>query len=343
MEILEFAHGGDIYSLKRKVIDFSSNINPFQVSERLKKIILKQTEKIRIYPDDLCRDLRREISKYWKIKIENIFVGNGAIELIYLFFNIFRPTNILIPIPTFSEYERCAKIFKTKTIFLPLDEDFNFRFDKTEDFESIVFCNPNNPTGNLIFEKEEILRFKDKLILVDESFMDFVEDEREKTMIYDAIKEKNIVVIRSFGKLFGLAGLRVGYLISNQETVEKFEINKITWSVNTIGQILAIELLKDKKFKRRTLNLIKKEKPYLYNQISKILGLKIFPSVTNFFLIKIEKEGIDVKVLKEGLLKKGILIRDCSNFRGLNNKFFRISIRKHNENLKLINSLKKLL
>ncbi|MFN4228074.1 MAG: pyridoxal phosphate-dependent aminotransferase [Candidatus Ratteibacteria bacterium] len=340
---LNFVHGGDIYSLKKEIIDFSSNTNPLPVSYKLKKIVLKEIEKIRIYPDNLCRDLRKEISKYWKIKEENIFIGNGASEIIYLFFSIFKPKNILIPVPTFSEYERCAKIFGVKTIFSVLDSNFKFRLNRKENFDSIIFCNPNNPTGNFIITKEEILKFKDKLILVDESFMDFVEDEKEKTMIYKAIEEKNLVVIRSFGKFWGLAGLRLGYLISNREIVEKFENNKITWNVNSIGQILAIELIKNKKFKEKMLKFIKKEKEYVYNEISKIPGLKIFPSFTNFFLIKIEKNGINVKILKEKLIEEDILIRDCSNFRGLSNKFFRISVRKHSENLKLINSLKKIL
>ncbi|MCM8786088.1 MAG: aminotransferase class I/II-fold pyridoxal phosphate-dependent enzyme [Candidatus Omnitrophica bacterium] len=338
-----FSHGGDIYCLKKKVIDFSSNINPLPVSYKLKKIISKEIEKINIYPDNSCRDLKEEISKYWEIKKENIFIGNGASELIYLFFNIFKPKDILIPVPTFSEYERCAKIFGTKTIFSSLDSNFNFKLNQTKNFDSIIFCNPNNPTGNLIISKEEILKFKNKLILLDESFMDFVEKENEKTMIYDAINEENIVVIRSFGKFWGLAGLRVGYSISNKENIEKFENNKIIWSVNLIGQIFATTLIKDKKFKEKILKFIKKEKKYLYNEISKIPSLKIFPSLTNFFLIKIEKNGIDAKFLKEKLIEEGFLIRDCSNFRGLNNKFFRISVRRHDENLKLIKSLKNIL
>jgi len=345
---IDFKHGGDIYNYKKNLIDFSSNINPLGLTKKLKNIILKNIDKIEHYPDISAKEIRKGIAKFWKIREENVLVGSGSVELIYLVGQALKPKKVLIPSPTFSEYERAVKLTARSEIeFLELDKSKGFSLNFTTDNKTdmIFLCNPNNPTGNLIIrDKEEIKNLqKCKFVIIDEAFMDFLEDQKEHTLIWEAIKGKNIIVLRTFTKFFSLPGLRIGYLVANSNIVNLLKKYQIPWSVNSLAQIVALKVLPDKNYIKKTYTLIEKEKNFLFQEIAKIQGLKPYPSVANFILIKIERENLNSKTLKEKLTKFEILIRDCSNFRNLGDKFIRVAVRKHSENIKLINSLKKIL
>jgi threonine-phosphate decarboxylase len=346
MDNLNFSHGGDIYKYKKELIDFSANINPLVLTKKIKNIILKNIDKIEHYPDISYKEIKKGIAKFWKIKEENILVGNGSLELIYLVVSALKPKKVLIPVPTFSEYERAAKLARSKIEFLKLLENKGFSLNTNfQNKADIIFlCNPNNPTGNLIIQNKNIIKnLQSKFIIIDETCMDFLEDQEERTLIWEAIRSKNLIVLRTFTKFFALPGLRIGYLVANSRIIDKLAQYQIPWNVNCFAQIVAQKALQDKNYIKRTRVLIKKERNFLFHEISKIPDLKPYPSVTNFILIKIERKNLTSKTLKEKLIKYGILIRDCSNFRNLNNKFIRIAVLKHSENIKLINSLKKIL
>ncbi len=350
MDNLAFEHGGNIYQAqrqyKRKFLDFSANINPLGLTSQTKEAIYKSFGSILHYPDPEAKNITRKIAQYWGIKEENVLVGNGSIELIYLIVSTFKPKTTLIPIPTFSEYERAARCIKSKINFLRLKEKLRFELQATKinQADILFLCNPNNPTGNLILTDFRVIeRLPVKLIVIDEAFMDFLPDEKEHTLIWKAQKNKRIIVLRSFTKFFALAGLRIGYLVAHQSIVNKLRQHKIPWSVNSLAQIAGEIALKDSYYFKATHLIIEKERSLLSAQLKKIKGLKVYPSVTNFLLFKIEKDKISANDLTERLLKEGILVRDCSNFRNLEDKFIRVAVRNRKENQRLIVALRKIL
>ncbi len=347
---LAFEHGGNIYQAqrqyKRKFLDFSANINPLGLTSQTKEAIYKSFGSILHYPDPEAKNITRKIAQYWGIKEENVLVGNGSIELIYLIVSTFKPKTTLIPIPTFSEYERAARCIKSKINFLRLKEQLGFKLQATKinQADILFLCNPNNPTGNLILTDYRMIeKLPIELVVIDEAFMDFLPDEKKHTLIWKAQKNKRIIVLRTFTKFFALAGLRIGYLVAHQSIVNKLRQYKIPWSVNSLAQIAGEIALKDSYYFKATHLIIEKERSLLSAQLKKIKGLKVYPSVTNFLLFKIEKDKISANDLTERLLKEGILVRDCSNFRNLEDKFIRVAVRNRKENQRLIVALRKIL
>lgn len=304
-------HGGNIYKYGKDIIDFSANINPLGLSKEIKRVNL---DRILHYPDPDSKELIKCIARYWRIGEENILLGNGSSELIYLIVYTFRPQKIFIPVPSFSEYERAAKIAG--------------RWNGG--VELLFICNPNNPTGSLV----KVPRFKG-LKVVDEAFMDFLQDEDKHTMIWEATKNKKIIVLRTFTKFFAIPGLRLGYLIAHRDIIKRLKRYQPPWNINSLAQAVGI-VLEDKEYIEKTRRFIEKERQFLFRELSKIKGLKPLPSVVNFILVEVDSPA----GLKEKLIQKGILIRDCSNFRGLNNRFIRIAVRKRSENIRLIEALR---
>ncbi|HAW49810.1 TPA: threonine-phosphate decarboxylase [bacterium] len=340
---LSFLHGGDIYRIRRlygkEPLDFSSNINPLGISKKVKDVILKNLKDITIYPDPGSYDLIKKIAEHHDIKEESILLGNGSSSLIYLIMNTLRPKKVAIFVPCFSEYERAALACSCKIKFVYLNENDGFNIPSlSKDMDTLFISNPNNPTGNLLI-KERKIDLPKGLIVIDETYMDFLEDQKNHSFVSIAERDDRIVVIRSFTKFFAIPGLRLGYLVSHPSIINKLKANEPPWPINTFAQLAGCVLLDDKDYIQRTYRLIKKERDFLYDEISKIDGLKPYHSVANFILVKIKKDGIGSPMLADTLLKRGIYIRDCSNFRNLDSKCFRIGIRIHKDNMKLIEEL----
>ena len=349
MDYLDFSHGGNIHAIKKKynkqIIDFSANINPLGLCSKARKAITINFDKIVHYPEPQAPDIRRKIAEYWGVSKGNVLVGNGSVELIYLIVSAFMPKAVAILIPTFSEYERASRRIKSRIRFIKLAKD-NFKFPVIKNVrEDILFiCNPNNPTGNIILSGRGIVEEDfNKLLVVDETFMDFLSQEKEYSFINRAKKSRKIIVLRTFTKFFALPGLRIGYLIAHKDVINFLARNQIPWSVNALAQAAAKAALDDKSYMRETKIYIKKEREFLFGEIKKIKGLVPYPSVTNFLLIKIGDKNLTSPVLVEKLIKKGLLIRDCSNFRGLNSKFIRVAVRSRKENQKLLKALREIL
>lgn len=344
------AHGGIFSdsSLKHnlRLLDFSSNVNPLGFPSKVKNAF-KNISQISVYPDPNSSELRIHLQKYTGFLKNQIIVGNGATEIIYNYCSAFlRKQKVLIPIPTFSEYESAAKLngailyfFKT----MNLNQNLSEFQDMMEKKDCIFLCNPNNPTGVLI-RKQNMLKIlesahdKSVMVFLDECFIELVPDGDESATLY--LKEfDNLFILRSLTKSFGLAGLRIGYGLGNKKMIEILQKIKIPWNVSGIAQQSSIKALSDKSHLPKTLNIIKKESKFLIDSISKIKGFTCYNSDTNFILIKTKMKSNQIQ---NRLLKRNILIRDCSTFHGLNNNFIRIAVKTHKENLKLIEALKKL-
>ncbi len=345
-----YKHGGDIYDIKRRhkkdVIDFSANINPLGLSQTIKNSLKSGLDSLIHYPDPDMYALKNAIAKHFNLDKENILLGNGSTELIYLFFNCFKPSSVTLPVPCFTEYERAAKIVNTNIKFVKLKkkEGFKLHLEEADYSDAIFICNPNNPTGNFIADdRSSIKDLSYNMIVVDEAFMDFVPDEDKYSLIKEAVTRKNIIVLRSFTKFFAVPGLRIGFLVSHKENIEKLQQHQMPWSINSLAQKAGEHLLFDIAYIQKTKELIAKEKAFLFAQLSTIKGLKPYPSEANFIFIKIKSRNLTSTCLKNKLLAKGLLVRNCANFKGLTGHFFRIAVRSHKENVQLIKTLKKIL
>jgi threonine-phosphate decarboxylase len=343
-------HGGP-FSIRHpnsKILDFSSNISPIGTSSLVRKTIKNQLNAIQNYPDPESIQLRKNLQKYTKIHFSQIVVGNGATEIIYNFCQAFllKKTPVLIPIPTFEEYEAAAKLANAKVSFfktMDLTKDVDNFIDKFPINGCIFICNPNNPTGNLISKKtlHKIIisaHKKNTLVFVDECFIELVPDYDESIIKFIS-KYNNLFVLRSLTKSFALAGLRIGYGLGSKQMISILNNIKIPWNVSGLAQHAASTAIQHSFYLDKVKKIIKNESSYLINNISKITSFQCNPTSTNFILIKTK---IKSPLLQKKLLKKKILIRDCSTFRGLNDNYIRIAVKTRKENKKLIKAFEKL-
>jgi threonine-phosphate decarboxylase len=356
-------HGGDVWKISEKyqiplnqVIDFSVPFNPMGTPKKTLQSIRQHLNLIKNYPDPEHEWLIETLSNYVGVKPNNIIVGSGSTELIYLFVEVFsdREYEVVIPIPTFGEYKKATMKVGGKPSFLRCDPTENFCLDFAELEKAIskktriiFLCNPNSPTGRL-YEKDDVLRIvrlaeeKNVLVFLDEDYAEFVDNAKRYSMAEYVTRYNNLFVLRSLTKFFGLAGLRMGFGIASPDVIDALKRAKMPWTVNSLAMFAAKEAVKDEDFIKRSRLLISRSKKQMQKMFQEIPWLKVYPSETNFFLVEITKGGLTSTQLKEGLERKGLLIRDCSDFDGLNNRFFRVSVNKPEENERLIERLRSL-
>ncbi|MEM1539645.1 MAG: threonine-phosphate decarboxylase CobD [Candidatus Bathyarchaeia archaeon] len=356
-------HGGDIWKAAkrcrieaREILDFSANVNPLGPSKRVIEMIRESFWKIPYYPDPDYVELREAISRYiGEVGRDNIIVGNGSTELIHLFCEAFieKGDLALIPEPTFGEYERAVRKAGGKPVWVNLGNDFKVDVNRllkkmTTPVKAVFLCNPNNPTGVLapredVMEIIETAAVENLLVLIDEAFIEFVNEEKSYSLSAEVKNYQNLFVLRSLTKAFGLAGLRVGYGIACEDLIDVLSKVKVPWNVSCLAQVAAICALKDKEHLKRTQKLVSEERTFLLDKLRKIRGLEVFPSDVNFILMNTRQLGLTAKQLKERMLTRGILLRDCSSFRGLDKYYVRVSVRTRWENEKFLASLKDIL
>lgn len=336
-----FEHGGNADS--DVLYDFSANINPLGLPENVKKILIENVDVFSQYPDPDCTNLIKKISECENIPHEKIVCGNGAADLIYRIVYSVMPKRALLLAPTFSEYEKALAEVGCEIKYHYLHESENFQLTKRllEDLQNIdmfFLCNPNNPTGKIAEPKmlNEILRRCEQeniLLITDECFMDFVTDKEKYTLpIWHGT-----VVIKAFTKIYSMAGLRLGYAIFGDESLaDKVRHTGQCWNVSMPAQLAGTAALDEKKYIKRTIDLIKQERDYLYNSLYD-MKIKVYTSDTIFLLFFSELP------LNKLLKNERIAIRSCDNFIGLNENYFRIAVKNHSENVILINALKKIL
>lgn len=355
-------HGGEVWEIVKgdfnrfKILDFSANVNPLGPSPLALNAIKKNLWRIPYYPDLNSTQLKFAISNYiGNIESENIILGNGSTELIYLFTDVFlkRGDEVLIPQPTFSEYERASLKSGGKVKFIKTNNDFTIDINKilseiNSKTKIIFLCNPNNPTGKILSKKElekvvSEAYNKNVLVFLDEDFIEFIPNFEFYTLIKMVNQFPNLFIIRSFTKIFALTGLRIGYGIACKEMIKLISNFKMPWNINILAEIAALATLSDNQYLKKTYEIMNCEKPYLYKGLKRIHGLKPYPTYANFILINIREIGLTGSELKKRLLNYNILIRDCKSFKGLDEYYIRVSIRKRDENKFLLESLKRCL
>ncbi len=345
-EMRACAHGG-VYSVNPNLVrlDCSSSINPLGTPRKAIAAIQKNAKSLApMYPDSECRELKKSLSRYLRVDPEWISAGNGAMEIIYWFAQAFAKSRVVIPAPTFCEYELASHNAGAEVAFVPLR---NFEFDADEIIEkakgadAAFLCNPNNPTGMLATrEIRKIIKSVDSStkILLDECFIELVDDPDASSMINMIEKFDNLVILRSLTKSFGLAGLRVGYSICNPSLADKLSANKIPWNVNGLAQAAGVAALAQKKHLPRARAIVKKERKFLHDSINRLRSFKPSRSDANFFLVDLQ--GGNSTQFRDALLKKtGVLVRDCSTFTGMGSQYIRVAVKAHRENLQLLKAL----
>lgn len=346
-------HGGNIYKLKRdngiEVLDYSSNINPLGVPSSFKKAVIENFETLEKYPDIDYVELRTAIGNYNNCHIDNVVVGNGATEVLFLYMKAVKAKKVLIIAPTFAEYERAARAAGRDVKFFPLSKAFslneNMLLDFITDEDVVVMCNPNNPTGKFqnlekIKKLADFLERKNKKLFIDEAFIEFVDNWKDKTAFL--LKHKNVFILRALTKFFALPGVRLGYGLTYDEAILN-EIKNIRepWSVNGVAEIAGKTMLLDTLYIHETENWIKKEKLWFYEELCKIDNIEVTPTETNFILVKLLNDN--AKSFRKKMIENGVLVRDASNFMFLDESYIRLAIKDRKKNEQVLEALRRVL
>lgn len=356
-----YFHGGNVWEISEKykipldqLIDFSISTNPLGTPKKALEKIRENLNLIHHYPDPDHGWLLEALSTSVGVEPDNVVVGNGSTELIYLFAEIFLESGFeaVIPVPTFNEYKAAIERFDGNIVFIKCDPAKNFRLNFRELERSIskktrmiFLCNPNSPTG-FLYEKDDVLRIiefaaeKNVFVFLDEDYIDFVEDSKRYSMAEYVSDYDNLFVLRSLTKFYCLAGVRIGFGLASPEIVKILKRAKMPWSVNSLAMFAAVEAVKDEDFTKKSRLFLSNSKRQMLEMFQSIPWLKVYPSDTNFLLVEIIQGDLTSTQLREGLAKRGLLIRDCKDFDGLNNRFFRVTVRRPEENKKLLEQIK---
>ena len=345
---MEKVHGGDIYSYEKNIVDFSANINPLGIEGEVAEAISNSVSAASVYPDTEYRKLREAISEIENVPPEYIVCGNGAAELIFNLVMAIRPKRVLLTAPTFAEYEKAVDVSESGKVFFTLTEEQGFKVDESilsaiDSVDMMFLCQPNNPTGKLI-EYELMERIIEKcseknvFLVIDECFLDFTGKKEDFSSVRFIENCKRLFILKAFTKMFAIPGIRMGYgICSDLNIIDKIYSVRQPWNVSCTAEATGIACCKiyDDTVTKTT-KYITKEKDFLYSSFER-MNIKYFRSAANYILFKSE-EG-----LKKKMAEKGFLIRSCSNYRGLDGSFYRIAVKKHNDNTGFIKALEECL
>lgn len=331
-----------------KVIKMASNESAEGPSRYAREALHALEDELHIYPDAVSRDLRKALSQRLGCDMEEITVSNGADGVIYNLgmAMIGEGDEIVIPEVTFPLYATITKVMRGTVINTPMD---GFRYDLdalekaiTEKTKMVCLVNPNNPTGDAL-ERDRLIEFlqripKDVLIVIDEAYIDFVAPEKRLGSV-ELFKGgmDNLFILRTFSKIYGLAGCRVGYGIGDREIISLIHRIKPPFNVSLVGERVALAALQEEGRAERTFEEIKKEKVFYYDELEK-MGLTYVESHTNFILID---TGKDAKTVFGELLKKGFIVRPATGF-GLTT-CIRVTLAKHEENIAFMEAFKEIM
>lgn len=334
-------HGGDIYR-NRVEMDFSVNVNPLGIPEAVGAALHGAVEKCGSYPDMEAQELKRSVGKMLGIAEECLLFGNGASELFMAVIHGLRPKKTVIPVPSFYGYEYAAEAGGGEVIYYEMREEDGFGLTEdfytvlTEDTELLFLANPNNPTGKRM-EREEIRRLlshcreRGIYVVLDECFIEFC--GRECSMLPETGQFENLILVRAFTKIFAIPGVRLGYLAcGSRMLLDRIRRQLPEWNLSCFAQAAGCACAGEGNFMKKTADYVRKEREFLEGEMRR-MGLCVFPSEANFIFLRSEV------LLYERLLERGILIRDCGNFRGVGGGFYRIAVRGRGENERLVEAV----
>ncbi len=355
---MTIVHGGNVYELSalagcspEEILDFSASINPLGPPAGLEAVLSGCFRLLESYPDIHCRRLIEAISKFHDIDPACIAVTNGSTELIYWLPRALGVDSALAILPAFGEYVKAFELHGTRLekIFSTPEKDFKPEVEQLDAalrnhaFDAVLLTHPSSPAGALLgVETIDWIAEKSSgpgpFLLVDEVFVDFCEQSSLKRLVAGA---RNLALIRSFTKFYGLPGLRIGYLLAPPRIAEKVKGFLPPWSVSTAAQAAGAWCLGREEYRLKTLELIEEQRRRLAAELSSIPGLEVFPSAANFLLVRMDRGLGPASSLKWDIFKRyRILIRDCGSFEGLGDSYFRVAVRLPEQNDRLVAALK---
>ncbi|HJV34419.1 threonine-phosphate decarboxylase CobD [Geomonas sp.] len=355
-------HGGNVFAVARslglppeKIVDFSASINPLGMAPGVPAALAGCLDRLLHYPDKGAAELKEALAAYHGVSPQEIAVANGSTELIHLLPRVVAGMGGgrkgLIVAPAFAEYAMALVRAGWQIDYFTLDRRDNFSLQLpalkeklSKGYDLLFICNPGNPTGTLIpkplvAEIVQLCGESGTFLALDEAFIDFCEEESAKDLVRGLERG---VVLRSMTKFFAIPGLRLGFALGAPGTIEAIASLQDPWSVNTAAQVAGIASLQDEVYCTRTRNYVSAERQFLMDSLAGISGLKVYPARANYLLVEL-LNGMKAPELRAELLKKGVLIRDCSNFHGLDDRFFRVAVRLREENELLLENLGKAL
>lgn len=342
-------HGGDwqgfLEAFGREPLDFSANVSPLGVPETVRSRIAASLERQDRYPDPLCRRLTRKIGEQEGVPPEWILCGNGAADLIWRIVMTLDPgTPALLTAPAFAEYEAALRFRKASIHYADLLPERNF--DLPEDYPEripeggiLFLCRPDNPTGRMIGEEMcrkvlETAADRNTLVVLDESFFSFLTDPACPSALTRLKVFPNLIVLKAFTKIYGMAGIRLGCCFcSDAGRLQKIREAGQPWAVSGIAQEAGLAALEDRAYVECVRKLIREERPILEKELADA-GLRVIPGAANYILFQGPRE------MGSLLAERGILLRDCSNYRGLEPGWFRTAVRTREENRMLIREIR---
>ncbi len=347
-------HGGDVFGLsvaeQEKVMDFSININPLGLSPQGKKALLHGWEKeVLRYPDVECRALLAAISKRYGVPSDTIALGNGATELMYKLLSLLKPVKVLVPAPSFSEYRLSAEAAGCQVESFLLHKENGFRLPLEEirrkmTAHSLLYLgHPNNPDGQLLHEEDfhavmAMVKEMDSFVVIDESFIDFAPEGHSYRD--ELVQSPYGAAVMSLTKFYAVPGLRIGCAFMAPALCEKLKSTLIPWNVNGLAQLYTTAALSDTAYQKETVAYSKARREELVRGISSISDIEILPGCVNFILCRLKGTFETAKALQEALFPYHIFIRQCGNYEGLDDTYFRIAVRPEEENEKLLAALR---
>ena len=336
-------HGSDLekieqyYGIKKDdIISFSANVNPLGISPKLRRTLAEKIDAITTYPDREYTALRRCIAKYAGTDYENIIVGNGSTELISLFIQIEHPKKAIIIGPTYSEYEREISLGGGTTLYYPLKESDGFALNTADfisclkdDIDLLVLCNPNNPTSTCIPTKSmriilDACKQHGIYVMVDETYVEFADNMHKITSVPLTNYYNNPVILRGTSKFFAAPGLRLGYAVTgNRDLIKTINTRKNPWTINSLAAIAGEIMFQDEAYINETKSLISSERRRMYALFEAQKNFKVYPPSGNFMLVKILSDDLTSQDLFDCTIRRGMMIRDCSTFPFLDDKYIR--------------------
>ena len=341
---MKLIHGGDWAGFESEYgkapLDFSASVSPLGLPEGVRAAVINALQTADRYPDPLCRRLRAALSAYHHVPAENIVCGSGASDLIYRLCRTLRPERAAVFVPGFSEYALALRELGANVTEIPLPADFHLtKKELTQiphDCELVFLCNPNNPTG-LLTERETLLallnrcRERGAVLCVDECFLDFCENAGAYTLLPQLQVNPKLVLIKAFTKIYAMAGLRLGYALCGDAALAAgLQSGGPPWAVSGIAQEAGTAALKETSYVNHLRALITAERRRVTAALE-ALGLRVIPGQANYLLFRSRDAALAQK-----LRGRGVLIRDCSNFAGLTEGWYRTAIRTAAENDVLI-------
>lgn len=356
----KFTHGGNIYEIERQMdkkehlFDFSANINPLGLDAKVQAAIEENIAGIIHYPDPEGIELRQALSCCFEIDADRIVLGNGAAELLYVLFQTVHPQKILIPVPSFGEYERAARAAKAEVVYHKLyaNQSFSLMVDEIcdllVDVDCLVLGNPNNPTGNLLSAKDikrilERAKQQKCLVVMDESFMDFVERKEKHSCKSMLLMYDNLFLLQSLTKIYAIPGLRLGFAATTPQLANQLNLAKDPWNVNLLAQKAGVAALQQVDYLKKSIAYIKEQKDYLYEKLKEVENLVVYEPTVNFILLDLKATGFSAATFRRAMLEKNILIRDCSNYPGLDAYHIRIAVKTKEDNDILLCAMRRIL